>query len=423
VAWVLVERDFSFHYDEWDFVLHQPTNAGAYFLPHNEHWSTVPILIYQMLLGTVGMRSHVPYVFVLVLLHITTALLLFWIVRRRAGDLLALLSMAVLLVLGWGADDFMWAFQISWQASAITGLLALGLLSTSRWNWLRLAASSALLVLCVASSGIGLAFIAAAAVEVALTAGYRGRLVALIPPVGAYTAWYLTVGHNYAHPVSLSLATAEHLGAFVLYGTGAGMAALSGAGSSLGVWLYWVGLIPLLIVVGLGCRRQLDARVIGSLAGVVTLLTLAGFVRVDQHGIAEAASSRYIYMVALFLLMLGAVAISRLPWTRFTIAPIAGLAILALTGNIRAAAPHAAFFRSTAAATSIDLRVLNAIRGDQRVRLSASPDIALMPQVTVGAFFAAEDRLGSPVSSASLQSLMSADPARVASVLNAVSGR
>jgi hypothetical protein len=420
---VLVERDFAFYYDEWDFVLHQPSNAGAYFLPHNEHWSTVPILIYQLLLGAVGMRSHVPYIFVLVLFHVTTALLLFWIVRRRAGDLLALLSMAVLLVLGWGADDFMWAFQISWQASAITGLLAVALLSSSRWNWVRLAASSALLVLCVASSGIGLAFVAAAAVEVALTAGSRARLVALVPAVGAYTAWYLTVGHNYAHPVSLSLGTAEPLGAFVLLGTGAGIAALSGAGSSLGVWLYWVGLFPLLIVLVLGCRRQLDARVVGPLAGVVTLLTLAGFVRVDRLGIAEAASSRYIYVVALFLLMLGAVTISRFTWTRFTIAPIAGLTILALAGNIRAAAPNAAFFRSTAAATSIELRVLNAIRGDPNVRLSASPDIVLMPQVTVGAFFAAEDRLGSPVSSASLQSLTSSDPARVASVLRAVSGR
>jgi hypothetical protein len=52
--------------------------------PHNEHWSTLPILVYRMLWRFFGLRTYVPYKLITILLHLTTAVLL-RVVMRRAG--------------------------------------------------------------------------------------------------------------------------------------------------------------------------------------------------------------------------------------------------------------------------------------------------------------------------------------------------
>src|SRR5436309_2893254 len=62
--------------DEWAFLAHRRVAlAGEHGLwaPHSEHWSTLPILIYRALFATVGLRTYVPYVVVLVLLHLAVA--------------------------------------------------------------------------------------------------------------------------------------------------------------------------------------------------------------------------------------------------------------------------------------------------------------------------------------------------------------
>jgi hypothetical protein len=236
VGWLWVSRSFGFWFDEWDFVLHQPTGAGAYFLPHNEHWSTLPIVVYQVLLGTVGMHSHIPYMAALLLFHVGTAMLLFRIIRRRAGDVLALIGMALLLIFGWGVDDFLWAFQIGFLGPAFFGLIAIDQLDAREWRLARGIGVAAALVVSVASSGIGLAFVIAAAATLLLDRSRRARLWLIGPPLVTYLAWYATVGASRVSPIDalLSVSTFTGLGGFVAYGVGAVGAAIAGVGTGWG---------------------------------------------------------------------------------------------------------------------------------------------------------------------------------------------
>jgi hypothetical protein len=99
---------FTFYYDEWTFITTAPAWSWATFLqPHNEHPVMITRARYAALLSTVGLRSYLPYMAVLLALHAASVVLLFEIVRRRNGDLVALATAALLLLLGAGWEDLL----------------------------------------------------------------------------------------------------------------------------------------------------------------------------------------------------------------------------------------------------------------------------------------------------------------------------
>src|SRR5664279_571675 len=69
IVLLFASRGLWFFYDEWDFIssrgLHHP--ALGLFAPHNEHWSTLPILSYRVLLTR--LHTYLPYLLVLFLVH------------------------------------------------------------------------------------------------------------------------------------------------------------------------------------------------------------------------------------------------------------------------------------------------------------------------------------------------------------------
>ena len=69
------------------------------------------MILYRVLFGTVGMASYWPYLGVTFALHIVVAWIVY--VRRpaQASPAWALGAMAVVLMLGSGGDDILWAFQ------------------------------------------------------------------------------------------------------------------------------------------------------------------------------------------------------------------------------------------------------------------------------------------------------------------------
>ncbi len=94
-------RNFTFYFDEWTFITTAPDwTPATIFQPHNEHPSILFRLVYWTLLNTVGLRSYLPYMALLALAHAANVLLLFELVRRRAGDLIGLAAALLLLVLG-----------------------------------------------------------------------------------------------------------------------------------------------------------------------------------------------------------------------------------------------------------------------------------------------------------------------------------
>ena len=116
-------RGYTFYFDEWTFILTAPDWTLATLLqPHNEHPVMLTRAIYAALLATVGLRSYLPYMAVLLALHAASAVLLFEVVRRRAGDLVGIACAALLLVLGAGWEDLLWAFQMQFVGSVACGL-------------------------------------------------------------------------------------------------------------------------------------------------------------------------------------------------------------------------------------------------------------------------------------------------------------
>jgi len=95
-------RAMTFYYDEWTFILSAPDWSWPLSAGHNVHPVMLTRAVYAVLLSTVGLRSYLPYMAVLLVLHAASIVLLFEVVRRRAGDLIALGSGALLMLLGAG---------------------------------------------------------------------------------------------------------------------------------------------------------------------------------------------------------------------------------------------------------------------------------------------------------------------------------
>src|SRR4029077_13824317 len=77
IALLLLTRSYTFYFDEWAFILSAPDwTITTYLQPHTGHPTMLTRLIYTTLLATVGLRSYLPYMAVLLALHATSVVLL-----------------------------------------------------------------------------------------------------------------------------------------------------------------------------------------------------------------------------------------------------------------------------------------------------------------------------------------------------------
>src|SRR5919201_1013643 len=100
-----------FFWDEWDFLAGRTGgDLGDLFRPHNEHWSTLPILAYRALWWLFGLRTYLPYQALVVVLHLTVAALLRAVMRRAGvGPWIATAVASLYALLGAGNEDIVWA--------------------------------------------------------------------------------------------------------------------------------------------------------------------------------------------------------------------------------------------------------------------------------------------------------------------------
>src|SRR5206468_13006060 len=117
----------------------------------------------------------------LICLHLVCCGLLFLLVRRRVGRPVALFMSSLLLFLGVSWQDLLAPFQISFLMSLACGLLAL--LCIDRSSRASNLTAAVLLVLSVASSGVGIPFVAAATVWI-LARPQRWSTIWIVAPVG-----------------------------------------------------------------------------------------------------------------------------------------------------------------------------------------------------------------------------------------------
>jgi hypothetical protein len=393
ILWL--SHSYTFYFDEWTFILSAPDwTWSTYLQPHNEHPAMLTRLIYGALLSTVGLRSYLPYMAALLVLHAASAVLLFELVRRRAGDLVAIAGAALFLVLGAAWENLLWAFQIAFVGSVACGLgmlLALDGPSSSR----RLLAATLLLAGSLAFSGIGLVFATAAVVILVLPPARRKELLWFAPVAVLFGAWYLAFGHGGTPPNPPPTAgNFALLPAYTAWGLGQSAAGLIGQGGSWGP----PALVAAALVLALTWwRRRPDPFALGVLAALLALYVVTGIGRA-QLGYQQAGAGRYVYEGAAFWLILLADAARKLPWRGTWRPALAACLFLACFSS-------AVLLFSFAAAKGVqmqravaDLQALASERSDPCLGPRTTADAFVMPQVDDPAiYYRVTDRYGDPV--------------------------
>jgi hypothetical protein len=389
-----LSRNYTFYFDEWTFIITAPDwSLATIFQPHNEHPSIPFRVIYWVLLNTVGLRSYAPYMAIVLLFHFIDVLLLFELIRRRAGELIAMVCALLLLLLGAGWEDILWAFQLAWLASVGLGLGALLVLQGTRTP-VRLAATGALIAGSLSFSGIGVPFAVAAAVAIAVTPQRRRDLLWLAPVAVALAAWYATFGKLGNHPDPQPTAFNLLLDpVYTLWGLGASAAGLIGEGG-------WFG-PPMLAVAALAvavtwARRRPDPLALGVAVGLVAFYTVAGLTRA-QLGYVQAGSARYSYVAAGLWLILLTDAARGLPWRGTWRPALVAVAFLAIFNSAVLLVAFATARTVVMERQVADYYALSAERSDPCLDPRGAVDLLVMPVMTEpGPYYRAIDKYGDP---------------------------
>ncbi len=395
VLWLT--RRYDFFYDEWSYVLYvRNFSIGDYFVPHNEHWATIPALTYRVLLLLFGARSYVPYMAVLAAWNLLTALFLFLVIRRRSGEVLGLGAAAMFLVLGRGWENLIWADQIGFVGSSALGLLAILLLTGTRVQWWRGWAGSAALMAALMTQGPALFFLVWLIVELALEKAGRRRLLYLVLPIAGYLVWFAIIGHTTitGHQSPFALSTWASLLPYVATGIGASAAALVG----LGVAWAPVGAIALAGILGLAWgRRRPHWGIIAASVGLVAQFVIIGLVR-SNYGNADAGGSRYVDIAAIFVLVILADCVSGIRWRSPAAAGVLAVVLIGLvmSGLYLHQAASARYYGSILPG-QVSQQVAWAYRDSAGLNQDLAVDPAWLPAFSVGSYLAARKVQGSPL--------------------------
>jgi hypothetical protein len=386
-------RGMTFYYDEWTFILSAPDWTAATLLkPHNEHPVMITRTIYAALLSTVGLRSYMPYMAALLAVQAATVVLLFEVVRRRAGDLVGLGSALLLMVLGAGWENLLWAFQIQFVGSVACGLgMLLALHGERRRRNLLIA--TALLTASLMFSGVGLFFGAAGAAELALTPGRRRDLLWFAPTAVALAAWFVAFGRSYQPTTPVSPADLAALPLYVIWGLGSGVGGLIGVTGVAGLVALALAAIAVVITWMRGAR---DPFRLGIVAGLVSFYAVTGLIRV-QLGFQQSGASRYTYIGAVFWVLLLADSARYLPW-RGAWRPVLVACVLVACASNSVVLYAAAGDRTNIMKTQVaDLQALAAERSDHCLNPDGAVDPLVMPaEADPALYYRAIDKYGDP---------------------------
>ncbi|MFN2556864.1 MAG: hypothetical protein ABR592_08320 [Nitriliruptorales bacterium] len=379
---VVASRGHWFVIDEWVFLTDRRLDdVRGLFVPHNEHWSTLPIVLWRALFATVGLHSYWPYQLVTLGIHLGVAHLLWRLQRRaRVAPAIAIATSGLFVVFGAGAENILNAFAMTFDAPLLLGLGHVLLVdhpgsATGAGGWgsqgrfdRRDAWGQVLALAGLMTSGVALTMLAVAGLTALLRRGWRAAAVTVAPPAGVFMLWLLLVGRG-----SFGLLRAWEPGripAFVWHGlrtTFDVAAGLSGVGVvalvTLAVWLAHH-------------RGELRGRLAATAACALGAVIFFGILGVSRamFGTTHAETSRYLYIAGGLLI------------------PPLGGALSGLTGTRRLALGGAVVLVALLAANGTRLLFSRAdyelgIEQDQRqlhlaaARLNLPPsDLATMPE-------------------------------------------
>ncbi len=297
---VAFARRQYFFGDDWDYLVNRGTGNIDFglFTPHNEHWSTLPILLFRGLFSVFGLDHYLPYALPVILVHLLLSALLY-VVLVRLGSTRgpALAAALVLAFFGGGAENTLWDFQIGFIAPVALALLAI-------WSWHRWPASLlgniatiGLLVLGLMWSGNGISAVILVAGFAAISTGIRSALAVAVVPAGVYLTWYAAIGHTVPMLGVTDRWDYALVPQYAWTGLTSALEQVSGIDGSGPVLLLALVAVPFVVRdVTPGVRAL-------AIAGVVTAFVqylLQGTTRISL-GVEQATAARYAYLtLALF---------------------------------------------------------------------------------------------------------------------------
>jgi hypothetical protein len=387
-------RGTTFWVDEWTWVLDRRGNDLDTFLePHNEHLSLIPIAIYKLMFATVGLEHYGPYRAIVIAAHLGTALLLFVYVSRRAGSVAALCATALLLFLGPAWQNILWPFQIGWliSLSAAIGVL----LALDRGDRRGDVTATVLIAMALASSGLGVAIALGVLVELLLGRRNWRELWIVAIPLVPYTIWW--IAYRPAGLVKGNIDLAPQFAAESAAATLSALAGLAGGGVPDVDALAWgrpLGVLAAVVLIWLlGRYARIPPRVLGLLTIMWAFWVLTALRRAMLQ---EPDASRYLYVGALFVLLLAAELAIHAVITRRLALVMLGLVAAAVLSNAGTLRDGGRFLRSQAEIERGNLAALELARDsiprDYVANFPGTPFILLRAEP----YLAAAAEYGSP---------------------------
>jgi hypothetical protein len=333
-------RNRWFLYDEWAFLADRDGgDIDDLLRPHaGTHWSTLPILSYRALWNVFGINTYLPYQVLLVLLHLTAAVLLRIIMRRAGVDAwIATAATTLFVFLGAGHANIVWAFQINEVGSLVFGLTFLLLADhdgpLDRRDAIGMGAGFAGL-LC---SGLGPIMVAVVGVASLFRRGLRIALVHTVPLAVIFLLWLTTSAWD--EYVSRDRAPMGVVARFVTEGVANAfdsMGQLPGVGVLLAVLLV-VGLVIAWAPLRGSELRRRAAAPAALLAGAVAMYLSAALQRAEEGGSGFALSSYYTHLFVAMVLPALAIAGDALfrRW-RLLFVPVIAVFLVGVPGNLDA---------------------------------------------------------------------------------------
>jgi hypothetical protein len=234
----------------------------------------------------------------------------------------------------------------------------------------------------------------AAGVRLVATREGRTDVLWLVPVAIVFFAWFLTFGLHSAESGSPAAGrNISVLPLYTLWGLGTSAAGLIGEGG-------WLG-IPLLVLsagaVGFAWwRGGFDPSALGVAVALVSFYIVTGLAR-GQIGYDQSGAGRYVYVGAVFWLILLADAARRLPWRGTWRPAIVALVFLACFNSGALLVEFGTAKAAQMERQMADLQALAAVRSNPWLNPNGAVDSLVMPEETSPAlYYRAIDRYGDP---------------------------
>jgi hypothetical protein len=329
VTYLVIGRHMWFFGDEWSVLASR--GAGEALHQHGGHLIALPFLALRFLYFGFGLRSYVPYMLTVIVLHLVIAALLRVIMRRAGvGPWIATTAATLYVFFGAGGQNILWAFQMTLAGAVAFGLAQLLFADhdgpIDRRDWIGLG-FGLLAVLC---SGAAVTMVAVVGIAALIRGRWRAALFHTVPLGLLWFLWSLRYG-----------VAGKYIGnPRVLFNWD--RRGIAASFRSLGYVAPVGWAIAAMLIAGLVLARRRSqptgrgraALPLATLAGAVLFVTITGVSR-SWFGLHGATSSRYLDVVAALLLPAIAVAGDALARRNRLLLPVVlALLVVGIPGNI-----------------------------------------------------------------------------------------